>query len=500
MSISIKKYVDITSGVGAGNVVRERELIGRIFTADPRVPADGLVEVGNAADARAFFGANSPEAARATFYFSFISKNIVAPKKLQFARFANVASAPRIYGTRIAAVLDTFTAIEDGSLTITAGENTVTADEIDLSGAASLSAVAALIQTALRAETGTQFATAVVTYDALTSSFNFTGSVAEDAPISVTVTGAPGDLAGPLGWGPLATFSPGVNATTAVNALDVSAEASNNFGSFLFMPPMSETDIIEVAQANAARNVEFLYTVRVDDTNMVSLSAALLTVAGVALTYAPTAGQFDEMAPMMVMAATDYTKRNSVQNYMYYQFPGLTAKVTSTEVSDDLDALRVNYYGNTQTAGQIINFYQRGVMGGTATALVDMNIYANELWLKDAAAAQILSLLLSVGRVPANADGVGQILAILQGVIDRALFNGTISVGKTLTTLQRLYVTEMTDDELAWHQVQNVGYWVACEMQQITTIDGRIEYKAVYTLIYAKDDAVRKVEGTHVLI
>ena len=58
----------------------------------------------------------------------------------------------------------------------------------------------------------------------------------------------------------------------------------------------------------------------------------------------------------------------------------------------------------------------------------------------------------------------------------------------------------MTDDELAWHQVQNIGYWVYCEMQQTVTTDGRTEYKAVYTLIYSKDDVVRKVEGTHVLI
>lgn len=255
-----------------------------------------------------------------------------------------------------------------------------------------------------------------------------------------------------------------------------------------------------MAEANAARNVEFMYTIRVDDSNVTALAAALIGVAGVTLTYAPTAGEYDEMAPMILMAATDYTKRNAVQNYMFQQFPTLTPKVTTTAQSNELDALRVNYYGETQTAGQQIRFYQRGVMGGGATALVDQNVFANELWLKDAAAANVLSLLLSVGRVPANNDGIGQVVTILQGVIDRALNNGVISVGKTLNTLQRLYITEMTDDELAWHQVQNIGYWVYCEMQQTVTTDGRTEYKAVYTLIYSKDDVVRKVEGTHVLI
>lgn len=496
MSISIKKYVEITSGVGAGNVVRERELIGRIFTDNPRVPADGFVELTSAADARAYFGSTSEEANRAAFYFSFISKNIVAAKKLQFARFASVASAPRIYGARVTAPLSSFQAVIAGTLSVTAGATTAALTGLNFSAATSFANVASILQTALRAAGGAQFTTATVTFDAVTQSFNFVGTVAGAAPMSVT----PGTLASLLGWGLTAVMSPGAAAQTPVEALDASAEASNNFGSFLFMPTLTDTQVVDVATANAARNVEFMYTVRVDDTNAASLAAALLTVAGVTLTYAPTAGEWDEMMPMIVMAATDYTKRNSTQNYMFQQFAGLTPKVTSTLQSNSLDDIRVNYYGNTQTAGQQINFYQRGVMGGTATALVDQNIYANELWLKDAAAANIMSLLLSVGRVPANADGTGQIVAILQGVIDRALFNGVISVGKSLTILQRLYVNEMTGDELAWHQVQDFGYWINCVIQQTTTVDGRVEHLAVYTLIYAKDDAIRKVEGTHVLI
>jgi hypothetical protein len=245
--------------------------------------------------------------------------------------------------------------------------------------------------------------------------------------------------------------------------------------------------------------VEFMFCARVTDANMAALSAALIATSGVALTYCPVSTQYDEMAPMIVMAATDYTKRNATQNYMF-QVLDLTAKVTSTTISDQLDALRVNYYGNTQTAGQIINFYQRGVLGGDQSAPVDMNTYANELWFKDACQASLMAMLLSLPKVSANADGVGQVIAILQDAIDRALLNGTISVGKELTIQQRLYISELSDDVLAYHQVQNIGYWVDCEMQPYTTIDGRVEFKAVYTIIYSKDDVIRKVEGTHVLI
>lgn len=499
MSISIRKYVDITSGVGGSGTVRQRDLIGRLFTTNPKVPVDGLVEITSADDARAYFGSTSEEYFRALFYFSFVSKTIVAPKKLTYARWANAASAPRIYGAKIPTSLTQFQAITTGTLTITAGANTANLTAIDFSAALSFSDVAAALQTKIRAAAGAQFVTATVTYDAINSVFNFVGTTAAAAAMSVTPTGTPNDISIKMGWGPTAVFSPGVDITSLSDTLGNSADASNNFGSFAFLPTLTQDQIVEVATWNAARNVEFMFCVRVTDANMVAVSAALIATAGVSMTYAPLATEYDEMCPMILMAATDYSKRNSVQNYMYQQF-ALTPKVTDTNVSDDLDAMRVNYYGNTQSAGQQINFYQRGTMGGGSTALVDMNIYANELWLKDAAQANILSLLLSLPKISANVEGQSQIIAILQDAIDRALFNGTISVGKTLTIVQRLYITELTGDELAWHQVQGIGYWISCVMQSYVTQDARTEFKAVYTLVYSKDDDIRKVEGTHILI
>ena len=499
MAISINKYVDIVSGVGGSGVVRQRDLIGRIFTSNLRVPADSLVEVTSAADALAYFGSTSEEYLRALFYFSWISKNITAPKKLQFARWADTAAAPRIYGARLTASLAMLNAITAGTLVITAGANTASLTAIDLSGAASLAAVAALLQTAIRAATGAQFTAATVTYDATAGAFNFVGTTAAAAPISVTVGGA-GDIATAIGWNTAAIFSPGVDVTSLTDTLTNSADSTTNFGSFLFMPALTTAQVLEVANWNASYNVEFMLMVRCTDANRDELGAALIGIAGVALTLAPIATEYPEMAPMIILAATDYTRRRSVQNYMFQQFPGLTASVTSTLLSNELDDLRINYYGVTQTAGQLIAFYQRGVLGGGSTAPTDQNTYANEMWFKDAARANVLSLLLSLGTVSANAGGRGQVMAILQDVIDRALFNGVISVDKPLTTTQKLYIGELTGDELAWYQVQSTGYWLNADVQSYVTTDGRTEWKIVYTLIYSKDDAVRKVEGSHVLI
>ena len=89
---------------------------------------------------------------------------------------------------------------------------------------------------------------------------------------------------------------------------------------------------------------------------------------------------------------------------------------------------------------------------------------------------------------------------VLQGTVDQALLNGSITVGRDLTAVQQIFIAEQTGQEDAWQQVQNAGYWLDAQIQSTTTSDGRVEFVANYTLIYLKDDAIRKVNGTHTLI
>src|SRR5574340_391590 len=274
MAISISKYVDITSGVGGANNVRQRDLIGRLFTSNVKVPVDGIVEATTAADVAAYFGSTSEEYLRALFYFSFISKNITSPSKIQFARWANAAAEPRIFGARVTTTLAQFNAITTGTLTITAGADTANLTALDFSGAASLAAVAATLQTAIRLATGSQFTPATVSYDATAGAFNFVGSVAEAAAISVTVTGTADDIATKLGWNTAAVFSPGVGVTTITDTLDASADCPTHFGSFLLLPTITRAEAVDAATWNAERNVEFMFMVRVTDATYDAWAAA----------------------------------------------------------------------------------------------------------------------------------------------------------------------------------------------------------------------------------
>lgn len=499
MAISIRKYVDITSGIGAGAAVRKRDLIARIISTNPLVPTKSIIEFDDLESVLSYFGSTSEEYKRAAFYFGWISKSITRAKKISFTRWAESATAAQIFGNTTTKSLATYTAITNGAFTITISGVVTALTGINLSTATSLSEVATLVQTAIRTGTGVQFTNATVTYDATRKSFNFTSGQTGNATITLTAPVSGTNLLTSLGWSTGAIISDGVNIETVTDVLNESTEANNNFGSFLFTSALTLEEIEEAATWNAAQNVLYMFMVPTTEANSSAYFDALAGYQGVAVTLSETAGEYPEMIPMLILAATDYTKRNAVQNYMFQQF-NVTPSVSTTTKSNTLDLTRTNYYGRTQTAGQTIDFYQRGVLMGGITAPVDMNVYANEQWLKDACGASIMELLVALPRISANAKGRIQLMAQIQAVIELAVFNGTISIGKTLSQTQKAFIGEQTGDLEAWRQVQSIGYWLDVVMQSYVTQDGRTEFKAVYTLIYSKDDAIRKVEGSHQLI
>ena len=638
-------------GCRAAAVVPTRDLVGRLFTANPLLPPQSFISFTDAADVGSYFGLGSEEYFRALFYFSFISKNIAQAQSIQFARWVQTATAPMIFPLQAnGSILATWTAISSGSFILTMGGVTNTLSALDFSGAGTLAAVAVIVQDAINAAgsftlTGTTHGTtdvtavtpntsslavgmsviaadipfgttiaaivssseitlsqaatgsnvgetitfnngvwgnALVTYSASYGGFLLVGGAVDVVtnPIAVVVGGGGTDITGKglLGWLPEQTivngnlmpgavWATGSAVETITQTLTNSVAASNNFGSFLFLTNLNITmqNMVDAATWNKTQNVLYMYTQAVIPANVVTWQAAVAGIGGTGLTVSPTLSfqltgtlasgvntitglplnaaitvgmpitgtdipsgttitsynattgnatmsnvasgtvtelitfynlEFPEQFPMMIEAATNYYSVNSVQNYEFQQIFGLTPSVTDDSTANSYDLLAVNYYGATQQAGQLIAFYQQGVLQGLVSDIRDMNSYVNEIWLKDAAGAALLNLLLVVTQVPANNAGRNQVLAILQSVINQALTNGTISVGKTLTVAQQMFITSATGDPLAWYQVQNIGYWV----DAVITSPSVGVFVVTYTLIYSKDDVIRKIIGTHTLI
>lgn len=501
MSIRFGKYISIVSGIGAGVNIPSRSLTARLFTENPLVPTQSGIQFFSLEDVGTYFGTTSGEYLRALFYFGFLSKNLTRPQMISFYRWVSADVAAKIFGSQ-AQSLSNLNLITNGSFTLTIGTTEEIVSGLDFSASASLAAVAAALQTQINAASlDPNFASATVTYDALSGGFNLTAGAVGDAIISVTAGTIGVDISQTIGWGAQAIFSYGSFTETITQLLTDSSNYSNNFGSFAFIPVLTLDQVTEAATWNKAQNVTYIYSVLVQSiTDAQNYFIALKNFGGTCLTYGIINGEYPEILPMAIFAATDFSRPNAVQNYMF-QIAALTPSVNSDADSDQLDSYLTNYYGNTQNAGQNISFYQRGLMLGLPTDPSDINVYANEIWLKSAVGAAIMSLLLSLGRVSANDQGRSQLISIIQTVINNALLNGTISSDKTLTDLQKTTITEITDDPLAYYQVQSIGYWLNCIVSPFTNqLTQKIEYQATYLLVYSKDDSIRFVQGTHSLI
>lgn len=496
MAIKITRYVDIISSVSGASSVAQRKLDHRRFTSDPRVPVGSILELGSG-DADDFFGSTSDEAVFARQYFGYVSPAPAsAPRSLQFAAYAPTGRVPAVYSASPASLAE-LTAVSAGSLNITLGANTNTIAAINLSAALSFADVATALQTAVRTGTGTQFAAATVTYDVGRAQFIISGGVVGSAAVSVGVT----PLSTLLGLNdPQAILSPGVAVQTPLAAFQAAEDASDSFGSASFGESITDVEAKAVAQYVAGENVKYQFYVSVTPSTYTATVAALSGIQSTGIILNSTAGEYKEAIPAAIMSATDYDRRNATVNYMYRQVGGFTADVTTDALANIYDTARVNYYGQTASAGQNISFFQRGFLLGGATAPVDMSVHANEQWLKAYLTAALLSLQLSLNKIPANNEGRSYVLAQVIDAVNKAKFNGTIIIDKLLTTAQKIAVTQLSGDPDAWRDVESKGFWADVVITQSVPVSGVTEYTAKYTLVYSKGDVVRKVEGSHNLV
>lgn len=507
MSISITRYVDITSGQGGQAGVPRRSFGLRQFTQNALVPAGAVVEFTSLVDVQRYFGTAADEYIVAQKYFGFVSKQISSPSRMSVVRWTEEDVAPAVYGSPIAVGPAAFAAITAGTLAVSvSGGAAEQFAAIDLSAAATFADVAAALQTELRTSVKPELATCLVQYDSNRGVLILTGGVPTGVGDTIEfVSSGVADLAPMAGWlTGLQVNAPGTAAHTGAEEVALSAEEDDNFGAFAFtgqVVPTTVDDIKAIAAWNHAQNVKFVYCVAVKSTNAAAVSAAVLGLSGCALSLVPSDDATDhaETIPAEILGATDYNRPAASQNYMYYRFGNRVPTVTTNPGANTFDALRVNYMGRTQQAGQKISFYQTGFLCGDETAPTDMAVYGGEMWMKDSFTSVILGGFLALPGIPANSEGRITLLGLMQGPIDDGLANGVISVGKEFDDTEKAYIGQVTNNSTAWRQVQDKGYWIDANIVKV--VENNITtYVAKYVLVYGKNDQIRKVVGSNVLI
>lgn len=288
----------------------------------------------------------------------------------------------------------------------------------------------------------------------------------------------------------------GTDQATYFASWEATINENNNFGSFVFDSDLRtavtafKTELGTLIAGYLGENDHLIFGINIENSTLHACTVQRNTETDTGgLMY------FAELEPMIILAATDYTAINGVQNYMFQQFD-IPATVSTDTSYESMISDNINFNGETQSAGKKFSFFQRGVMNdGTP-----INIYANEIWLKSACEAELFNLLMALPEISADTDGVAILKTSLLSVVDQALRNHVVSVGKTLTNVQKQYIALVTGDEKAYLQIQSLGYWLDVRTESYTATGGGTEWKAVYTLMYSKGDVISFVSGTHIMI
>jgi hypothetical protein len=492
MSIDQRRYVDIASAVVGGAAVPMQKLDLRVFSTSDALQPSQILEFTNSADVAALFGSSSEEAKLATNYFAYVSPAPVSKANaIQFARHVIATQNPTMKSGKAGVLQDIKNLGASVEIILNADENQVTATA-DFSSVASFADVADELTTAfsgldvkptfafIQQGAGGYFVATFPDFTLESASFEggvFTSLVGFDD----------------------AEYDAGAQAESMVECYQRTYELSDSFGSCYFIDQRGLTEIEAVAAENATKNVKHQLYIDVAYSDVAAWSAALKETASAGLILRD--GNSLAFLPAAILSATDYTRSNATKNYMYRQ-SGVTfaAQVTTNAKANELDLARVNYYGQTASAGAKIAFFQRAFLCGTANAPLDMGVHANEQWLKAYLTQQWFSLMLSTRGVPANFDGEAILTGILGGAVTMAINNGTILAGKTLTELQKIAVADASGSQDAWRDVQDKGYWYKAEIVEKTGASGLAEYVGNYTLVYGKGDFIRKISGSHNLV
>src|ERR1700728_1917763 len=258
MTISISRYINISSEVLGAAVVSVRELILNIFTVNPLVPPQTSITFTTLAEVGSYFGTTSEEYYRAqNNYFAWVSKNNTQPTLIQYTRWVQTAVAGSVLGFGGDTTLADWQAVTSGSIGLTIGTHTAQVTGLDFASATSLGGVSPSVVTILEAGInavtagGADWTAATVTY--ANNEFTLTGGVVGPEAIAVQAGGTGTDISGAtrttgvaqLGWLPQGTvvngvyipgaiWSQGSAIETITQTLQNSTQSNNNFGTIVF--------------------------------------------------------------------------------------------------------------------------------------------------------------------------------------------------------------------------------------------------------------------------
>lgn len=454
MSISASQIVNVVPRViNAGGT--DLEITGLLLTENELCTFPGTLAFTSADAVGVYFGMVSAEYEAAQKYFLGYDNSFRKPRRLHFARFVNKAIAGMLIGGS-AGSMEEMKAVTAGSFTVNVDGSQKQVTALDLSTATTQSDIAQTLQTQLTGTT-VQYNSNLNAFIITSSSTGDTSTVSvatDGAQNAATVLGLTADTGATTSKGS-AELEPGAN-------MDSIANITQNWVIFTTMTEQDAETIEALAEWANNSNGEYLYcpyTTNENDTNPNAGSNLPKTLAnanyeGVLLTFG---GLEYAILAMSIGACIDWDRNNGLVTWAFKAQSGLVASVEDDATASDCVALKVNFYGKYATRNDEFICYYQGAMIGGQFGFVDA--YIGNLWLRNALQLSIVNGLGQVGRVPYTDEGYTLIRAWCLDPINRALNNGAIDPGVTLSESQRAQLmNEIGEDVSA--QIMTDGYYL----------------------------------------
>jgi hypothetical protein len=375
------------------------------------------------------FGTTAPEYLAALRYFS----QVPQPQTLYIGYWAATAVAGRLLGASLTPtqqLLSNFTAITSGGFSSTINGTLQTITGLNFSAAGNLSAVAAIINTALITAT----AQARISWNPIYSRFELiTTSMGPNKSITPLI--APGTgvdistlLGGTVAAG--ATEIDGIAAESALAAVVIlDGMATYFYGLTVASAAIADSDHQAIAAYIQSDSVPHYYWISTTEATAINPSSSadigsLLLGSGftrTGLAYS-SSDPYSGASMMGLLATVNYLGSNTTITAAFKQDPGVTPELLTATQAATLDAKRYNYFVQYANGTAIIN-------NGWSSGMAWIDEIYNLDWQANTIQTNIFNVLYTLPKVPQTDRGMNAIVNAAEQALGQGVTNGMTAPG-----------------------------------------------------------------------
>ncbi len=465
MPISASQIVDVSPKLLKSSS-NNLEFNGLLLSKSLNIPFMQVLAFASPSEVEAYFGEEAQEAKLAHVYFLGYKNSTKKPNIMYVAPFVDANRAAWLRGESISLSLDELRNYTNSSIDITINDTVTTLNSIDFSQALSYSDIASILQNSIQSFGEFPFTDISVEYSALYKAFTIMCPASDDALISLSHCS--GELAKALGLSSEnnAIISQPSSALSCSENMELILEKTQNFVNFTTSWFPTKEEVLDFARFSSSKNTAYLFLYSDNDTNLVSPQigedetiAYALQEASLSAVAGQYAGLEYSVFLMGLAACIDWENIQSTITSAFKSQEGLIASVENASSAQSLISRGMNFVGDYATRNDNFIFHYPGQMFGEYKWI---DSYWNAIWLNNALQVALMDGLSSSPRTPYSARGYTLIRAWLSDPVNRALRNGVIETGISLSESQKAQLNREVGKNIE-HELSTSGFYIHIE-------------------------------------